>query len=201
MTSGGCTDSTCTNATNGCFTCQPVCYSEQSLCTISGQSASDYASHSWPSSFSHDQVIYHVLPQSVFNSALSYVSEALGAGTKKNTAYWSESPETRDFIYADKVNALLDGLRLFQSSSGVPGNVRGGPDGDIITASFFSSIASALNSAQIADDACNDCNVSCDVDCKDCQGCVDCEGCNTCQGYTTCHGPCHNPCHSPCDSD
>lgn len=194
----GCADSDCFDSS--CDTCLPVCYAAQTLCEISGQSASNYGSLSWPTSFSKDQIIYQVLPRDVFNSAFSYMNSALAAGDKKPTSSWRGTAETRDFIYKDKVAEILDGLSQFASGC----SISDPPDNGVIYASYFTSIAQALHGAQIAGDACDECNDACDVTCNECQGCVECEGCVecqgcfTCQGYGTCHSPCHSPCHTPC---
>lgn len=195
MAAGGCANATCKSC-QMCITCQPVCYEKQTLCELSGQSAKTYASHSWPSSFAKDQTIITVLPRDVFNSAFSYMNTALARGSTQATSSWRGSGETRDFIYADKVNELLSGLSKFEGGHSIPSANKG----DVITAAYFSSIASALNSARISSSACDTCNAACNVTCKECQTCVNCQGCVSCQSYTTCHSPCHSPCHTPSGS-
>jgi hypothetical protein len=194
MADGGCTNSTCTNST--CATCLPTCYSKQTFCIISGQSASDYFSHSWPASFEKDQIIYKVLPRTVFNTAFTYINNALHKGNTKATSSWMGTEETREFIFADKVSELIDGLSKFNNGCSIEKPNKN----DVIYASYFTKISKALSNAQLSPSACDDCNVSCNVTCNSCQGCVNCQGCNSCQGHTSCHSPCHHPCHSPCDT-
>ena len=193
MASGGCANATCKSC-QMCVTCQPVCYEKQTLCELTGQSASTYASHSWPSSFSKDEIVISVLPRSVFNTAFSYINTALARGNTQSTSSWRGSPETRDFIYADKVNEILTGLSKFENGH----NISQAKQNDVITSDYFTSIAQSLNSAKISSSACDTCNAACNVTCKECQTCVECQGCVSCQGYTTCHSPCHSPCHTPC---
>lgn len=189
MADAGCANSTCTNST--CTDADHGCFSAESLCNTN-QKATGYASHNWPNKFEKDQIIIQVLPRNVFNSAFSFISQALKAGNTQHTADWSTSPETRDFIYADKVNEILQGLSKFENGC----SIAEAKKDDIITAAYFTSIAQALNNAQISKNACDWCNVSCEG-CVDCEGCNACEGCNTCRGHRTCHSPCHSPCDTP----
>lgn len=200
MANAGCANSTCTNATNGCATCQPTCYSKQSFCAIGSQSAYSYYGDSlqWPSQFRKDDIIYKVLPRNIFNSAFSYINKSLSKGSTSSTSSWQGTAETRDFIYADKIKELIRGINKFANSSGLSESDIS--KDDVIYASYFNKIRNALTSAQISTRACDTCNTDCNVTCKNCQGCVSCEGCNTCQGHTTCHSPCHIPCHTPCDT-
>lgn len=192
MADSGCSNSTCTNTP--CPSCQPTCYSKQTFCAIGSQYVSGYYSHSWPNSFNTDDIIIEVLPRDVFNSAITFINNGLHKGSTKSTSSYSISKETRDFIYADKINDIVSGLsKLGQTVSTVNKN-------DIIYASYFNKLRSALNNAKLSSSACNTCNTGCNVQCDACEGCVSCEGCNTCQGYTTCHSPCHSPCHTPCDT-
>ena len=197
MADAGCADSTCTNTT--CATCQPTCYSEQSFCTITGKSAISYYSHDWPESFSKNEIIYNILPRKIFNSAFTYINSALSKGNSELTggitSSWEGTAETRDFIYADKVNELLEGLSKFSNKHSIPDAVKD----TIITAAYFTDIAEALNAAELSSTACDNCNTACNVTCKECQGCVACQGCNTCEGHTTCHSPCHSPCDVPAE--
>lgn len=191
MAAGGCKDSSCTNT--ACPTCQPTCYSKQAFCAIGSQYVSGYYSHSWPK-FSKDDIIIEVLPRSVFNSAITFINNGLHKGSSSSTSSYSISKETRDFIYADKINDIVSGLSKLGKT------IKTVKKDEVIYADYFNSIRDALNGAKLASTACNTCNTDCNVQCKDCQGCVSCEGCNTCQGYTTCHSPCHSPCHTPCDT-
>lgn len=179
-----CTNSTCTNADHGCFDAQALCNTNQK--------ATGYASHTWPEKFEKNQIIIQVLPRNVFNSAFPFITKALQAGKTYHTGDWSTEPETRDFIYADKVNEILQGLSKFENGCSI---TKAEPN-SVITADYFTSIANALNNAEISKKACDWCNTSCEG-CVDCEGCDGCEGCNSCQGHSTCHSPCHNPCDTP----
>lgn len=193
MASAGCTNSTCTNST--CTNADHGCFSAETFCKTS-QKATSYASHSWPASFLKDQIIIKVLPRSVFNSAFSFIKTALRKGnTQATNTTWDYTAETRDFIYADKVNNLLDGLAKFSGGHSIPQAQKNG----VIYASYFTSIAQALNNAKLSSSACDYCNTGCEG-CVTCEGCNSCEGCNTCRGHRTCHNPCHSPCHNPCDT-
>ena len=104
------------------------------------------------------------------------MNSALAAGSKSSTSSWRGSPETRDFIYKDKVEELLDGLSKFAGGH----SISDPPTNGIIYADYFTDISEALYGAQISPSACNECNTGCDITCNSCQGCVNCEGCVSC---------------------
>jgi hypothetical protein len=60
-------------------------------------------------SFQRNDIIIEKFPRSTLNDMIDYISEAASYGTH-DSGGWSASHETRNFIYADKINELLGGI-------------------------------------------------------------------------------------------
>lgn len=140
-------------------------------------------------SFSRDQIIIQVFPRSTLNSMIDYVAKAAKYnGTRRgsqgpvNSGAWSADHETREFIYADKINELLEGI---SSLSGQSAGNSVSKD-DVIYADFFSGISSTINELKLSPSACGACVTSCDTTCDTCNACDECETCNTCNGCDSC---------------
>jgi hypothetical protein len=167
----------CCDSCQNCVNCNDTCDTCQSFCEIGKQLAtSNGLSSPWPK-FERDQIIIQVLPKETYNKAWDYVSQAARLGSRKNSGAWSGTPETRDFIYADKTNELITGIESLGGGTKVQGIERPfTKDTHIIYAKYFNAISEAMNQLLLHESACNECNVSCDVDCDTCDSCDSCQG-------------------------
>lgn len=188
MSCGDCTNCSnkCMDHCSTCINCNDTCVTEQSFCTGSGekgQLASAYIGAGNFPSFKRDDIIIEKFPQSTMNDMIDYIAKAASYG-KTNSGGWSTSHEIRPFIYADKINEILDGI---SSLSGQSAGSKVKKD-DIIYAEFFSSISNTINNLKLSTRACNECISKCDVDCDTCDGCDVCETCDSCLSCNSCQG-------------
>lgn len=188
MSCGNCTNCSnkCMDHCSTCIDCNDTCVTEQSFCTGSGekgQLASAYIGAGNFPSIKRDDIIIEKFPRSTMNSIISYIAKAAAYG-KHNSGGWSTGQETREFIYADKINEILNGISsLSGQSAGSPVN-----KDDVIYAEFFDSITSTVNKLKLSPSACNNCISKCDVDCDTCDGCDVCETCDSCLSCDSCQG-------------
>lgn len=185
----------CTNCTNRCMDHCSVCIdcdsfstkcdTAQTFCTgdqEKGQLASAYIGAADFPSFSRDDIIIKKFPRSMLNDMIDYVAKAASYGNQEQSGNWSTSHETRDFIYADKINELLEGISSLSGQSAGSSVSRG----DIIYASFFSGISSTINNLELSTGACDNCVTQCDTKCVTCNACDECETCNDCESCNSC---------------
>jgi hypothetical protein len=133
-------------------------------------------------SFKRDDIIIETFSRKTLNDMISYVSEAAALGDITDSGGWTADPETRDFIYADKINELLDGIA---SLSGQSAGAKVKKD-DIIYADFFSGISSTINKLKLSSKACDVCVTYCDTSCNTCDECDKCETCDECLSCDSC---------------
>ena len=187
----------CTNCSNKCMDHCTVCIdcdsfttscdTQQTFCTgdqEKGQLASAYVGAAGMPSFNRDDIIIEVFPRSTLNAMIDYVAKAASYGDMADSGGWSTSHETRDFIYADKINELLSGI---SSLSGQSAGASVNKD-DVIYASFFSGISSTINGLKLSPSACDKCVSKCDTSCDTCDACDVCETCDECLSCDTCQG-------------
>lgn len=197
--------SDCCDTCQVCINCDDTCNTCQSFCEVGKQTALTHLSNDllWPE-IHKDDIIIKTLPRDKYNKAFTYISKASNLGTKvdssrllKENGTWTGKGETRNFIYADKTNEIIDGINSMMAMNG--GSFPLGPfkkDVDIIYASYFEKIRIALKNLKLYQYACNECNVTCDVSCDTCDTCDSCQGSN---GYWP--SDWHSPWDSPWPSD
>lgn len=159
---------TCVGCNDTCNLCQSFCQLGRQLAIQNGLTAP------WPA-IVRDDIIIKKLPRATYNKAFEYVQAAAAKGSMQNSGGWRGTGETRDFIYADKTNQLITGINSL--GGGTTAGV--GPfakDTHIIYAEYFKKLADALSGLKLNFNACDDCNVSCNVDCDTCDTCDSCQG-------------------------
>lgn len=193
MSCGNCTN--CSNKCDVCINCDTGdykhCNTQQTFCTgsrMSGQLASAYIGAAGAPSFSRDDIIIKKFPRAELLKWMQYIAAA-GNYTGERPSFsspggsaWSSSGENRDFIYADKINELLNGIRSIGGPNSPPGNKN---RNDIIYADFFNQIANTLNNLKLNSGACESCISACNVTCNTCNTCNSCISCNTCQSVSS----------------
>lgn len=172
----------CDSFTTSCDTQQTFCSGDQEK----GQLASAYIGAANMPSFKRDDIIIETFPRKTLNDMISYVSKAAALGGEgergQDSGGWTADPETRNFIYADKINELLDGIA---SLSGQSAGAKVQKD-DIIYADFFSGISSTINELTLSSGACRVCVTQCDTSCNTCDECDKCETCDECLSCDSC---------------
>lgn len=192
MSCGNCTN--CSNKCNVCINCDSGsykhCNTQQKFCSgsrMSGQLASAYIGAAGAPSFSRDDIIIKKMPPSEVLKWMQYVQKA-GEYTGEKPSYdctgsgWAAKAESRQFVYADYINHLLQGIRDIGGPNSPPGNKS---RDEIIYASFFNQITSTLNTLQLNASACESCISSCNVTCNTCNACNSCISCNSCQSVSS----------------
>ena len=228
MSCGNCTDCNhgCKQRCSVCLSCDATCNEAQLLCS-SNQLASAYVGAATFPSFNRNDIIIEKFPRQTLNDMIDYVAKAAEYPTsKKSYTYtekifsgfesttsgpktytheqkqdsggWSTSHETRDFIYADKINQLLSGIFSLNKDNVTPVDENGNnttvssteatqvAKNDIIYAQFFSNISSAINELKLFSGSCEMCVTNCDVQCNTCDGCNSCQECDGCEKCDTC---------------
>lgn len=170
-------DSGCGQCNARCDTPCNVC---QSFCEVGKQNASQNGMGYSFGPFNRDDIIIKVMPQSVFNAMGEAVEKMANYGSSHDSWGWTWTPETRDFIYADKVNELIRGIESLRGGTTVQGVPRPiTKDIDIVYGQYFTAIANAINSMKLYWNACNMCDSGCDAKCDDCNICQSCYTCLT----------------------
>lgn len=197
MSCGNCTD--CANRCNVCENCDSSnsnCNTQQTLCTgsrMKGQLASAYVGSAGAPSIKRDDIIIKVFPRSTLNNLIDYVGTAASYGGSVTSGGWKGTHETRDFIYADKINELINGMKSVSSSNDPGVTIKAG---DVIYASTFQSIMSSLNNLKVSTSACDVCVSGCNATCNTCNSCNSCISCNSCQSvssYSSHYSSCNTP--------
>jgi hypothetical protein len=189
MSCGDCTNcsNACVEHCTVCINCNANCNTQQSFCTGSkqkGQLASAYIGAAGFPSFQRNDIIFQKFPRTMLNEMIDYVTKAAKYGSESDSGSWTTSHETRSFIYADKINELLNGI---SSLSGQSAGSQVAPN-DVIYADFFSNISKTINELKLSTGACNSCVSECNVQCNTCDGCDVCEKCDDCEKCDSCQG-------------
>lgn len=166
------------NHCNGCNTCnnddKPRCNTAQPICsTTAGQVAADLAvGDPGAPTASRDQIIIKVFPRSLMNELIQWILDAANMGKVSTSPIPSIGKEDREFIYADKINEIIDGMITIWS-----GNSTAKVQKDqIITSETFNRIMDAINNMEInPSSACDMCVYSCNAGCLSCNTCVSCQ--------------------------
>lgn len=152
-----------------------TCQSAQNFCKTNQNASSKVGSSPWPTEFKKDDIIIQKLPKDTFYKAFDYVMKAAAYGKQQTSGNWSINTGgdfQKDFIYADQVNLLIDGIESLDSAN--RGKVPKIKKDDVIYAEYFTKLAQALSKLQLNKSACDHCNNAC-VDCNNCIGCYGCQ--------------------------
>lgn len=188
--------STCCNKCQTCQACTNRC-GQPYLCNVgenycqSGRVPEAATANGFPAAeaptFSRDQIIYKVFPQSELNRWIQYVKDAgkwdegsngAGTGNGPSAPNLSCGKEDRDFVYADKINKLISIMSQLSYKNNP--NLEFERD-DIIYADDFNKITKKLNALQLNGNGCRQCIGSCNVICNVCQPCI-----SSCQSTCCC---------------
>jgi hypothetical protein len=177
--------SDCCDVCESCTSCNGTCDTCQSFCELGHQLASDHGLSNPMNWVEKDDIIIETFPRSDLNEAIDYVISACRIGTDSGvdnqgqiSSDWSTSHETRDFIYADKINELKEGIESLGGGTSV-GSGPWSKDTDIIYASYFQDLYNALDGLKLNWNACDDCDTDCNVSCDTCNTCDTCEDSNS----------------------
>lgn len=186
--SGMCCDhcQNCNSCNNPSTITAYLCNKEQSYCGPQPETA---VGNLFPSAnaptMSRDDIIIKKVPQAELNRWIKWVNDASKyyGGTSgpddehKSSPQQNVGAEGRDFVYADKVNELIQAM-INVSSKNDPG-VKFERD-DIIYAEDFNKITKKLNEFYLAATGCPACVSGCNVNCTTCNSCINCTTCTTC---------------------
>lgn len=196
MSCGNCTN--CNNRCPICLSCNTDCDTQQTFCTgstMQGQAASAYIGAANAPSIQRNDIIIDKLPRTKFNELLTFINRAAHYGNTPSNIGLNIEAETREFIYADKIKEILNGLTSISSSNNIvlPHPVA---KDEVIYAEDFQLIMQAINNLKLSSSACNICISDCDVGCDSCETCNSCVSCNSCQGvssYSSHYSSCDTP--------
>lgn len=158
------------------------CQTHQSLCTVFCQYAKEGIGEANAPSAERDDIIIKIFPQSELNRLLQWINDGSKIGWKVTSPQQNVSDETKEFIYADKINELIDAMYDISHNNTFKKFERD----DIIYASDFSDLMDVINDMYINKRACDNCNTQCDIHCNTCIDCNICQYCNLCQGGNRC---------------
>ena len=201
---GSCQSSNTCNKCNKCEQCNTACdagkcITVQAFCSTSGQSAGGF---SFGQCVSSDELF---LTKTNWNRLITHIRNAYDKGNatpsnKANEGSGVSSPgngggaaasglpasDSNNFMTADMFNKVSTALGNL-GSSGPSRRVQA--DIDVVYGSYFTTLESYANTLQYKTTQCDDCNVSCNVNCNNCLKCHNNGNC----------GGCHNSCqsHSP----
>lgn len=157
---------------------RPVCNVKQTVCTDSpgkGQQANAYGSSGVPS-VSRDDIIIKKFNQAKLNALIDWIKKMAGLGQQQTSSKPNISHEDREFIYADKINEVVEALKKVSGENSGPTFSRD----DIIYATDFQKFLDAINNMKIdKDKACDLCVSSCNIHCNTCNDCNMCQRSNS----------------------
>lgn len=158
-----------------CNTAQNLCKYEQTAHNLSvGDSGAPEAQR--------DDIIIKILPRDKLNDLIQWIYDAADMGRNVEAGSPSPTPsiaeETRDFIYADKINEIIAGMVTVDSSNNTATVKRD----QIITSETFNRIMEKIRELQINETgACDECVSGCNAYCDSCNNHNRCQGCYSCQ--------------------
>lgn len=161
---------------SSCSVCSR-CLSCQSFCQLGNQMATSHGATLLPS-IARDDIIIKKISPSVLKAVADSITAAATKGSEVNSSPQTLPQITDVFIYATKINDFLNHITHGNLDGSHPAEVS---RDDIVYASFFQEINSAISALKIYFDACDKCNTACD-------------SCDSCQ-HTSCHSPCHGSSH------
>ena len=190
-----CGDKSCCDQCQTCDDCDGgthgECNVKQNFCSTNQNAAAATGfSNPW-GTFTSGQSIIEKLPRSKYNAILNCIKAAYNKGDLADSGLtMSVTPETGNFITADKTNQIIDAINALNgqviSKNEVPTLVK---DVHIVYASYFNAISSGLMSMTLKEIQCDYCNVECDAQCKTCDACDTCDtgACYTCVTCNICN--------------
>lgn len=151
-----------------CMVCQGFC---QATTTEPDQTVASHIGPANAPSVARDDIIIKKFPRSEYDRLMSYIQSGAKLGSQQDSRPISYSRSSSDFITAADINGLLAALSALNNAKPIGNKSRD----DIIYASDFQAIFNAINNAKTDFDACNRCNVGCDITCKTCITCNSCK--------------------------
>ncbi len=223
MSCGNCTN--CSNKCNVCENCDTRCNTQQTFGTSAScrnqdsqnQFASKYIGAANAPTINRDDIIIKKLPRTTFNELIQYINRAAHyptSGGKASNPSLNITNETRNFIYADKVNEILNGLKSINSTNlqldnGYnifetlqKNNVTNGTTvkkDAVIYAKDFNNLMNRINWIKLSTSGCVTCNSGCNANCDTCDSCNSCISCNTCQSVSS-YSSHYSSHYSSCDT-
>lgn len=171
------TSGSCNSSCDDCVRCNndytPYCNSAQKLCSNASQTAADLnVGAAGAPTASRDVIIKKLFPQSLMNELIQWILDAANMGAESTSPIPTIAEEDRDFVYADKINEIIDGMvRIYYSN-----NTAKVERDQIITTETFNRIMEKINNLQInSSTACDMCVWTCNAGCQSCNSCVGCQ--------------------------
>lgn len=153
----------------------PMCMVCQGFCQANtNEPDQTVASHIGPAnapSVSRDDIIIKKFPRSEYDRLLAYIQSGANLGSQQDSRPKDYSRSDSEFVTAQDINGLLKALNALNNAKPLSDKKRD----DIIYASDFQLIFNAINTAKTDYDACNTCNVGCDIQCRTCITCNSCK--------------------------
>lgn len=152
-----------------CNRCQTgPCQSKQAFCSIGRQAVSGHIGGSPLQGICQNEIIIKKFSRAIFNAILDYLSQTGDVGSLQDHP-WSTPHTTKDFIYADDINKIQQGMGVVSVNSW-----KTFKKDDVIYAKDFIQLQNILNSLQLKTDVCDRCNSGCD-DCNTREGSCCCD--------------------------
>ena len=191
----------CNNSCNSCNSCNASC---EGTCQDSKQKASQGIGYPFKFRNKNLDTNHSFLTTQEWNSLLDYISNGYGLkgnplSSAKGSVYNYNGQSIKagaeygnEFMSANMYNGAIAKMRYATSGNGSPGSYEktGGPNGDIIYASYFTALEEYASGDSFKVNYCNSCD-SCNSCVTTCEGgCNSCNSCNSCQGKDSC---CYTP--------
>lgn len=93
-----------------------MCNTAQKACKVATQSASQIVNHNFPS-VSKDGIIIKQFSQATLNGIIDWINKVSQAGNQGTSPVQNISKETRPFVYADKINEIIDAIHAIDPSN------------------------------------------------------------------------------------
>lgn len=182
-----CTSCNYCQASNGascCITGLGTCKECQSFCEIGQEKATDHASNPLSGKcFARNEIIIKNFSKATMQQVFNFLKTVINKGSLVSTGDkkggdFNSTPQSAQHLKAVDYNAIRAGLiKLGQT---IPGTFS---RDDIIKGSYFQAMNNALNNGKLHNQACNSCNVECDVQCNECQFLDDAPASQRCSAY------------------
>ena len=154
------------NSCEKCVECEGTCDTLQAFCTIGCQTYGEYGTFYF--SYRPTPGVGRMGPgyfdQTVWDQIITHINQMLAKGTKQN----SGSP----MAYSLTQNVAPFTAAEFNRVAAAAGAGQPATKGGLIYGSYFTDLETAVNNIQqLSGNACDTCNIKCDVVCDSCQMC------------------------------
>lgn len=136
-----------------------VCYGCQTICQTESQMALDQGAQLLPS-VGRDDIIIKKINPAVLKAVADSITTAASQGDKKDSSPVTLPAITKEFMYASDINKFLDHITHGELVGSHPAHKS---RDDIVYASFFTAINSAISALKVSPSACRVCNTSCNT--------------------------------------